>query len=227
MSIKLHSIAIFLVASVFMLLALTPTASAWGGSTHTWMTGSMATCVPIGNPYYTILTQNAPVPDYSYFGQYGPYDHAYFPTNGYGGAAIWARQYTNTAKYWYQNGRQDLAFQYLGWATHYTEDVSNFAHTTTLGIVLHNAYESYVDNNWVSGQYYCQSCSNGAVISSDPGNLVVYSASNANSKTYLFTAIMALPGWETNPSLISGTKDNIHYGSACTNGLYWNMRGWV
>ncbi|NJO89464.1 MAG: hypothetical protein HC831_11290 [Chloroflexia bacterium] len=114
-----------------------------------------------------------------------------------------------SAKYYYERGNRNLGDWYVGYATHYVQDVSLTLHSSYPGyymIAHHFDFESWVQNNWSSGWNFKQYAENLSVsnyytmsLSSNPQNAVITAANNAcydnhNSNTHAYYAYRA---WET------------------------------
>jgi len=85
-----------------------------------------------------------------------PYFHYYNPDYNFGLAPANCDNYAEHAKVDYSAGYYELAFEELGWASHYLTDVGNPLHTGREGDQVlhrwvHTAYENYVSNNWIAG----------------------------------------------------------------------------
>lgn len=62
-----------------------------------------------------------------------------------------------SAKQWYQAANQQMGDKFLGYATHYIEDVSMILHTSAPNpdmVTQHFAYEAWVKNNWTAGHNF-------------------------------------------------------------------------
>ena len=136
----------------------------WGGSpTHERVSYWAAQkCV---FPYPSTVASNAPVPDSWYEWAPYPFDqlfrslsHYYNPYTGIGGAPQKTRDYVNAAKSYYALGSSyyPQAATYLGYSSHFLEDVGNPMHTgyeyqQILNQWTHSNYENHVNSRWYSG----------------------------------------------------------------------------
>ncbi|WP_290623681.1 hypothetical protein [Archaeoglobus sp. UBA231] len=90
--------------------------------------------------------------------------HYYNPERDWGSAPDEFEKYTNIAKNYYSSAKYNLAFENLGYASHFLADVGQPLHTgaearqVALSLLLlrapeyiHYAYEGYVSSNWYSG----------------------------------------------------------------------------
>jgi hypothetical protein len=116
-------------------------------------------------PYPATVASSAPVPDTWY--EWAPYpfnqlfhslSHYYNPYTGIGGAPQQTRDYENTAKSSYDLGPSyyTQAATYLGYSSHFLEDVGNPMHTGYEGQQIlnqwtHSNFENHVNSRWNSG----------------------------------------------------------------------------
>ena len=81
--------------------------------------------------------------------------HYWNPTYQLGGAPAECSGHASSARTNYQNGNYNNAFSYLGWSSHFMDDVSNPMHTGAeltqiIDPPVHYAYENYVYVKWDS-----------------------------------------------------------------------------
>ncbi|NLN43552.1 MAG: hypothetical protein GX152_05065 [Methanosarcina sp.] len=132
----------------------------WAGNTHNKMTYSACRKMGVSINYAQTASDYADDPDDWDSGFWQSYNHYYnpvVPTTGY--AHVNCANLTNNAKAYYSNSQLTSAYQHLGYATHYMSDLGNPMHTGCevdqyQNQWVHTSYESYVYNNWDTGQKY-------------------------------------------------------------------------
>jgi hypothetical protein len=128
----------------------------------------------------------------------------------------------------FNNGNPDKAFEYLGYATHYLQDVGCPLHTSAdllRAVALHKTYEDYVDANW--GKFYPDAETASPYFSSTPQQAVISLAHY--SHTYMeinydgtWTGVSAYNGlgiWNTG-KIDEWTHDMIQKTTGYTIGFY-------
>lgn len=152
----------------------------------------------VSQVYAEILRANAWVPDTWAFS----YDH-YVTT----GALDNAQTYANNARI-SMNSDPTYAYTQLAYSMHFMSDIGCPVHYSYLELIHHAFYETYVADNWLSGQNYKYSVNNSnnyAYISN------VYDAGNALSdaggpgRGYIL-ARMLLPAWGEDQTFVDYTK---------------------
>lgn len=126
----------------------------WGYNPHTDIAKRAGEEMYISPTNSQILHDYADDPDY--WGQ--PfYDHCWFIITQSGGAPYWTKYYADQARGFIKNwGDEQTGFRKLAYSMHYMTDLSNPTHTESSGrsLILHNHYETYLNNNWMSGWKY-------------------------------------------------------------------------
>ncbi len=85
------------------------------------------------------------------------YDHCWFVNTLSGGAPYWTKYYADQAHGFIKDwGDEQNGFRKLAYSMHYMTDLSNPTHTEASGrsLTLHGHYETYLNNNWMSGWNY-------------------------------------------------------------------------
>ena len=134
-----------------------------------------------------------------------------------------------SAFYYYENGNRWWGDWWLGYASHYLQDVGNPWHTSVdivQQLVTHKGYEQWVDANWSSGHNF-QDVVNSDIYYyyiSNPGATVRSLAQWSNSNnTYMLSAYIN-SGYPTgsgggNSNLIYGTEYLLKVQARYTKGL--------
>jgi len=127
----------------------------WGYDPHTDIAKRAGEEMFLSSTNCQILHEYADDPDY--WGQ--PfYDHCWFILTQSGGAPYWTKYYADQARGLIKNwGDEQNGFRKLAYSMHYMTDLSNPTHTEPSGrsLILHDHYETYLNNNWMSGwEYY-------------------------------------------------------------------------
>jgi hypothetical protein len=134
-----------------------------------------------------------------------------------------------SAFYYYENGNKSWGDWYLGYASHYMQDVGNPWHTSA-NIVqqldTHGPYETWVGNNWTSGHNFKSIVENDWYYYSisDPKASVVALAKWSNGKNTTVRDAYVNSGKPTgsgtgNSTLISETKELLKASARYTKGL--------
>jgi len=131
--------------------------------------------------------------------------------------------------YYYENGNQSWGDWYLGYASHYLQDVGNPWHTSA-NIVqqldTHGPYETWVENNWTSGHKFQDVVNNDWYYYSvsDPAATVrslsywSYGKNSTMYNAYLNSGKPTAAG-TGNSTLISETKELLKVSGRYTKGL--------
>lgn len=141
------------------------------------------------------------------------------------------QHYYDLAMEEFANGNPEEAFKYLGYATHYLQDVGNPLHTAIaprrtgpplqdviLSISLHILYEDHVNSNWDSdANFYndAQSVTTGETIW-NPKQAVIYLATDSHDVIDSYHGLLV---WDTN-RINEWTHDQIKMTTAYTIGFY-------
>ena len=184
----MNKIGIATLACIAVAILILPgTVSAWGWTTHRGVTSYAAYYgqhdTSDAKNYWNVVRDYSTTPDT--WGE-SPYYHGYNTFWSYGGAPDRCEHYAYIAR---SCALPEQKAQYLGYSLHYMEDVGNPYHTvfwTNLYAEKHDAYESWVDNNFWSGENYYVPAYYGAIYSnsyasvSDPSDGVVSLAGISN-----------------------------------------------
>lgn len=152
----------------------------------------------VSQTYAEILRANAWIPDTWAFSD----DH--FVTTG---ALDNAQTYANNART-SMNSDPTYAYTQLAYSIHFMSDIGCPVHYSYFELIHHAFYETYVADNWISGQNYkssVQNANNYAYISNvyNAGNALSYAAEPV--REYILTR-MLLPAWGEDPTFIDLTK---------------------
>jgi len=126
----------------------------WGYDPHTDIAKRAGEEMFLSSMNCQTLHDYADDPDY--WGQ--PfYEHDWFIQLQTGGAPYWTKYYADQARGFIKEwGDETNGFRKLAYSMHYMTDLSNPTHTeaSDRSLILHDHYETYLTNNWMSGWDY-------------------------------------------------------------------------
>ena len=231
----------------------------WNGGTHQSII--YYSCVKYGElNYCQIASEHADDPDY--WTQVPPppgypdwmwnfvmqvvwsWTHYYNPSyclpNGIcvptGSAPSEAKYYADRSKDYYLRGYKHLAYENLGYASHFMTDVGNPLHTgaelrqATFKWV-HYAYESYVTDNWDSGYRFASivdyTWDYYPISNPEQATKELAGYSHRYVETLFWTIFIHPDTWQSDSTVKQITENCLHETAKYTNGLVRYMRGMV
>jgi hypothetical protein len=150
-----------------------------------------------------------------------------------GGAPEETKTYANKAKKaknYYSSGKYNLAFENLGYASHFLTDVGNPLHTgaelrQAVFSNVHYAYEGYVSSNWNSG-YKFRNVVSGVPVHhyvpiTDPEKATKDLASHSHlyADTLFWEIILHKDTWQSSPTVKAITENCLQETARYTLGL--------
>jgi hypothetical protein len=205
----------------------------WGGTPHQ----DFAYYACDGSTYRNYAKNAADDPDNSTFDPsvyryYNHYEDAYL---GVGGAPDRCDGLSNSAISAKNSGVPIVAHQRFGFASHYLVDVGCPFHSKGaldyLGsfsdalfcAIVHTSYESYISNNWATGENYKRHVSGNSqsITVTDPEQAVEDNADiSAQYYDYIDNEIRTNPNWQSDTMLIFYTSYCIQESAKYAHGLY-------
>jgi len=205
----------------------------WGGTPHQ----DFAYYACDGSTYRNYAKNAADDPDNSTFDPYiyryyNHYEDAYLGVVGAPGRCDELADIAISAR---NNGNQVSAHQNFGFASHYLMDVGCPFHSKGaldyLGsfsdalfcAIVHTSYESYISNNWATGENYKRHVSGNSqsITVTDPEQAVEDNADiSAQYYDYIDNEIRTNPNWQSDPMLIFYTSYCIQESAKYAHGLY-------
>jgi len=202
--------------------------------THNKMTYSACRKMGVSINYAQTASNYSDEPDSWYTGFWQGYNHYYDPVLYTGYAHTNCANLANNAETYYDNGQLTSAYQYLGYATHYMSDLGNPMHTGCeyeqyRNQWVHTSYESYVYNNWDTGQKYGDvvNATNTYYTITDPEQSAENLASSTHSdvETLYETVYYNPTTFGSNSDVIAITKDSLREATKYNKGLVNYVRG--
>lgn len=206
----------------------------WAGGTHKKMAYSACRKMGVSTNYAQIASDYSDDPDSWDTGFWQSYNHYYDPVYLTGYAHTNCANLANNAKDYYDNSQFTSAYQHLGYATHYMSDLGNPMHTGCeyeqyQNQWVHTSYESYVYNNWSTGQKYGDvvNATNTYYTITDPEQSAENLASSTHSDVEtLYEIVYYNPTtFGSNSNVIAITKDGLREATKYNKGLVNYVRG--
>ena len=139
------------------------------------------------------------------------------------------RNYANTARNYVKNGNPSKGYENLAYSMHYMADVAVPFHTDSTGALYtgtyrkqHYDYESFVNNNWNTGQNFKAAVQNDwyYYYITDPAVTAKSIANGAHQYyNYIVNKMLTNTNWQNDPALVSYTRESLKYASRGNLGL--------
>lgn len=194
-----------------------------GQTTHNEMASFAGRTMGIATAYQTILGQYAAEPD-TWPGEIPPLYIQSDTHYRYTGAPDKAEQYANEARSFIKNwGDYTTGYTKLGYSMHFMSDMSCPYHATVpIYLANHQAYETYVGENWRSDKnYYADPYNDGYYYYiSDVSDSAGYLASTSNGYLAEINSIMDnYSNWQDHSTLVQDTRTVLVAGERYDAGL--------